>query len=228
MRLLPRAIQIALLSAFITAHAHSQQLRWEAEELTLTPSPADAAAVGHFKFRNVGKSEARISAATSSCGCTTATWTQAAVAPGESGEVAVTFTFGARQGPQEKSVLVESNDPERPQAVLKMNVAIPEVIQVSPTFLFWQAGQPLEPRSILVKVFNGFPVKALTVTSSNPLVSTRVEPAQPGAEFRIVVTPSKTDQALRAALTITSDYPQENPKRFNATIRVEGKPRPKP
>ncbi|MEI6350298.1 MAG: DUF1573 domain-containing protein [Verrucomicrobiota bacterium] len=203
--------------------SHGQQLQWEQAEQKFTPSATDSAVVAHFQCKNVGMSEVKFTSVTSPCACTTPVLRKKQLAPGESGEVTATFTFGSRTGLQEKTLLVESNDRDQPRKILKLVTTIPKVVEVNPTFLFWPASQPLVSREISLKVLNGFPIHAFTVTSSDPRVSAKVEPLKPGGEFRVVVSVPESPQPVTALLQITADYPPENPKVFNATVRVEGR-----
>jgi len=202
---------------------HGQQLMWESDELKFNPSPADKTVVGHFKFKNIGQVDARITSVTSSCSCTTVDLPKKSIVPNESGEITATFAIGARTGNQEKTIMVESNDRKRLVMVLLMKVAIPEIAQMRPSFLFWSQAEPLDPKEISFKIMNGFPVKAIAVESSNPKITAKVEPVKPGQEYRIVVIPSETDQQIMAMLSIKTDYPPGNPKIFYANVRVQPK-----
>ena len=116
-------IQMMLLLAGLTGTSHAQQLQWESEELAFKPSPTDKTVVAHFKFKNTGDTEAKIASVKSSCSCTTPKLEKKNFAPGESGEVNVTFTIGARTGLQAKTIVVESNDPNRP-ITINANVVV--------------------------------------------------------------------------------------------------------
>jgi len=223
MRSLLFPIASALLLAEFAAASHAQQLRWESEEVNLTPIPTDAEAVAHFKFKNVGAQEAQITAVNSRCSCTTPTLEKKRFTPGESGEVKVVFTIGSKTGLQEKTVTVENNDPKRPYTTLRIKVAIPEVVQLRPTFLYWSPSEPLTPKETSIKIMNGFPAKVVTVESSNTLISTRVETVKPGQEYRLIVMPGETVQPAVAKLTIKTDYPPENPKTFFVHVRVDAR-----
>ena len=215
------SIRILIALAAMSVYCSAQQLQWETEELKFSPAPTEAIVVAHFKFKNTGNAEAQIASVNSSCSCTKVDWDKRSFAPGESGEITATFTIGVRTGLQEKVFLVESNDPAHPRTVLKMKVAIPEVVQLCPTFLFWSPTEAPAQKEIGVKIMNGFPVKTLTVESSNPKISAVIETVKPGGEYRIVVTPGETDQPIMAMLSIKTDYPPENPKTFYAHVRVQ-------
>ncbi len=223
MRPLCLILRILLLLVAGLPDVHAQQLQWESEDLQFSPTPMDTTVVGHFKFKSSGTADAQIASVNSSCSCTKITLEKRSFAPGEFGEITATFTIGVRTGFQEKVILVESNDTARPRTVLKMKVTIPVVVQLRPTFLFWSPSEPLVPKEIGVKVMNGFPVKTITVESSNPGVSAVVETVKLGKEYRIIATPSVTDQAMMATFSIKTDYPPENPKTFTAIVRVQPK-----
>lgn len=78
-----------------------------------------------FKFRNSGSGSLKIEKITSSCGCTGATsGSKDTYAKGESGEITVTFKTQGREGKQDKTVLVFTNDPANPQQVLRVSCNI--------------------------------------------------------------------------------------------------------
>ena len=215
-------LQLLLLVMWLPV-AHAQQFEWESEELAFTPSPSDTSVVAHFKFKNTGSAEGNIASVKSSCSCTVPSLEKKNFAPGESGEITATFTIGVRTGLQKKVILVESNDSKRPITVLRMNVTIPEVAQLRPTFLYWQPSEPLSAKEIRLEISKGLPVNTVTVESSTPMISAKAEAIKPGEEYRIIVTPTETDQPVMAILSIKTDYPPQNPKTFYAHVRVQPK-----
>jgi hypothetical protein len=62
-----------------------------------------------FKFTNAGKVDLVISAANPSCGCTVTDYPKKAIAPGDGGQVDLTFDSSGKQGKQEKIVTVVTN-----------------------------------------------------------------------------------------------------------------------
>lgn len=72
-----------------------------------------------FKFTNKGNQNLHIEKVTASCGCTGATMgDKMDYASGESGEIKVTFNTQGREGKQEKTLMVYSNDSKEPNKVL--------------------------------------------------------------------------------------------------------------
>jgi len=64
-----------------------------------------------FVFQNAGDTTLKIKKVSSSCGCTVALVSQKKAAPGEKGEIRVTFNSRGYKGNVKKYIYVESNDP---------------------------------------------------------------------------------------------------------------------
>ncbi len=62
-----------------------------------------------FRYTNTGKRPAIISNVQTSCGCTATKYTTDPIAPGESGQIEVTFNSTGRLGYQKKSINVIGN-----------------------------------------------------------------------------------------------------------------------
>lgn len=62
-----------------------------------------------FEFTNTSKAPIVLQDVKASCGCTTPTWTKTPVAPGEKGQVEVTYNAKGRPGAFSKTITVTSN-----------------------------------------------------------------------------------------------------------------------
>ncbi|MBP1673433.1 MAG: hypothetical protein H6Q25_1248 [Bacteroidetes bacterium] len=79
-----------------------------------------------FKFKNTGKSNLIISYVETSCGCTTSTPPKEPIAPGESGEIKVTFDSKTKSGEVTNQVMITANTfPVNTSLILKANVIRP-------------------------------------------------------------------------------------------------------
>ncbi len=79
----------------------------------------------NFKFTNKGNANLIIERVQTSCGCTGATvGEKTEYKKNESGEIKVNFTTQGREGQQEKTIIIYSNDPENPQKVLSIKCEI--------------------------------------------------------------------------------------------------------
>lgn len=73
-----------------------------------------------FTFTNKAEKPVQLVLVKASCGCTTPTWTQEPVAPGETGIIQATYNAAHRPGPFEKfiTVRVQESDPAKAQTVI--------------------------------------------------------------------------------------------------------------
>lgn len=79
----------------------------------------------NFKFTNKGNANLIIERVQTSCGCTGATVGEKTdYKKNESGEIKVNFSTQGREGHQEKTIIIYSNDPENPQKVLTVKCDI--------------------------------------------------------------------------------------------------------
>lgn len=212
-----KVLVVALIAGLASA-AHSE-LVWEQTQLELHPAIGDETAVGHFKYQNKGDKPLAIKSVTTSCGCTAASAKQSAD-PGEEGEVTATFKIGDRTGIQQKAITVLTDDSAHPSTTLMLKVAIPQVLDLQPTFVFWQAGEAPKAKAIVAKAGAGVSIKALDVSSSSPDFVAKVEPGSSRNEFRINIEPRQATQAAAATLTIKPALENGKTKVFYATARV--------
>lgn len=213
----PALFCAVFLGALSTLQA---SLAWEKTEIELHPKPGEEEAVANFKYENKGKTPVRITNVKSSCGCTVASLKKNDVAPGEKGEITATFKIGGRTGTQQKSVRVETDDAAQPMTNLVLTAVIPQVVDVQPTFVYWEGGEAPKPKTITVRAGKDIPITKVDVTSSSPDFTTAVQKGKEAGEFVISVQPKDTARPLAATLTIKPDYP----KTLYASARVTGPP----
>lgn len=76
-----------------------------------------------FTFTNTGDAPLVLTAAKGSCGCTVPTWPREAIAPGETGEMLVSFNSRGRKNVQNKSVRITANTKSGTETIrIKANV----------------------------------------------------------------------------------------------------------
>ncbi len=73
-----------------------------------------------FQFSNTGKSNLILRKISSSCGCTAVTPKEKVIPPGESSSIKATFSAGTRQGKQNKTITVITNDPKNSRVILRV------------------------------------------------------------------------------------------------------------
>ncbi len=90
---------------------------------------------GKFLFKNEGKSTLKISRIQSTCGCTVPQLKKKEYAPGEEGQIDVTFSAGVREGVTTKNLFIHSNDPENPRFRLQIKAEVVLSVDYSPKTL---------------------------------------------------------------------------------------------
>ena len=198
------------------------ELVWEQTALELHPAVGDDTAIGHFKYQNKGDKMIAIKNVSTSCGCTAASAKQTAE-PGEKGEVTATFKIGDRIGTQQKAITVVTDDAVNSTTTLNLKVIIPQVLELQPTLVYWQAGEEPKAKTIAAKAGKDLSIKKLDVSSSNPDFTTKVE-QKSANEFRISVKPQQTTKAGAATLTIKPALPDGKSKILYATASVTAAP----
>jgi len=79
-----------------------------------------------FKFTNTGNAPLIISAVNKSCGCTASEYTQKPIAPGEGGQIKLTYESNGHEGFQNKTVTVVTNtNPSNTTLRIKAEVVKP-------------------------------------------------------------------------------------------------------
>jgi hypothetical protein len=196
-------VLVMLLGLAQRGHA---ELKWEQTVIELHPAPGDKSALGTFKYRNEGDQPVHIKSVQTSCGCTTTSKMKDVIAPGESGELAATLKIGSSLGTVtlNKTVTVETDDPKSPVTELTLRAVIPPLIELQPSFVYWQNIDRPKPQVITLKIAKEAKVKNVNVASSSPQFSTKVTSA--GAnQFKIEVQPRDISRDVSATLTITPD-----------------------
>jgi hypothetical protein len=92
------------------------------------------------------------------------------------------------------------------------------LLEVQPNFVFWQANEPAQPKTIIAKAGKGVTIKKVEVVPSSGDFTAKVEPGANAGEFKIQIQPKDTTKPLNASFTIKPDLTPE--KVFYATARV--------
>lgn len=100
---------------------------------------AAGASLSHvFTVRNDGDGELRITNVVSGCACATAV-AEPVIAAGGTGTVRAVLDTTGIEGAVAKQIVLETNDPEVPRALLTLRVAIAGPVAVQPPALRWAA-----------------------------------------------------------------------------------------
>ena len=211
---------VLLLFLCLVAPAFAQ-LKWDQPKQVFIPKPGEKTLTARYRFTNTGTSPVSIIDVRPSCGCTTATLAKKEYAPGESGEIEAKLNFAGHIGHQEKWIYVTTNMAGSEPALLSLAVDIPPEVTIQPEFVMWRVGDPLEPKTIRVVIPEGIPAKLVAAQADNPTMQVRLREVQAWKEWEVKVTPTSTREAVKAVVTIRSDYPSGNPASYSAYARVQ-------
>ena len=170
-----------------------------------------------FKLENTGTSELVIRNVRTTCGCTAAMLSSTNIAPGASGDLEVTFNSKGRPGYNEKSVYIDTNDPQRQHIRLQIDGHVKSPIEpdkpgieIEPSA--WslgvvRAGTPVT-RMFVVRNTGGLPLTIHAIETPDGCTATLFpdRSVPPGGAARLEVTyiPKKRG-AFQEAIFIESN-----------------------
>jgi hypothetical protein len=168
-----------------------------------TVTPGDVIRVD-FPFRNAGNAPLAILDVKKDCGCLVPRYDEE-IAPGATGRVRVALQTQGFQGPIEKHVYVETDDPSAPSVALTIKAVLPRAVEVTPTselLIPITRGQDATV-DVTLRSTDGHPLELGAAESPVPYVTATIVPDSPstGPEVRLRITvaadaPSQTFETL--------------------------------
>ena len=228
MRQFARLACLAVAGLFVVAGLEAQAAKAKppapkplaaAPKMELSPETRDAGTVAKgqvvdavFIVKNSGGSDLIMSDARPSCGCTVASFDKV-IKPGAEGKIHSSVDTKSFSGPISKSVLVVSNDPDRPQVNLFIKALVKPYVDVLPqAFVRFSVikGDPAGQDVLLVSDEKGF--RPTIAETSQPYVKAEILPA--GDKDKI---PGRGGDQYKLRINVTPDAPEGL---LNAPIRV--------
>ncbi|AQQ71256.1 hypothetical protein SMSP2_01626 [Limihaloglobus sulfuriphilus] len=164
-----------------------------------------------YQFKNTGDAELVIDHIQSTCGCTVPALKKKNIAPGEAGEIDVTFTAATRAGLMTKHLYIYSNDPANPKYSLEIKAntvfkvkVMPEKLQLS--LAEKNAGAPdLKLQSLDGKEFS---VKSYRCTGN--AIELNYDPNKTAKEFtfKLKADSDRLANNLNGAITLDLSHPE--------------------
>jgi hypothetical protein len=195
-------------------------IKWENTQLEFNPTPTDTDVKADYVFTVSGSEPVTIEDVIPSCGCTTTSLDKKTYQPGEKGHIPAKFNIGARTGVQHKTIRVKFKNETAPTN-LTLIVHIPELIKISPQFVYWMVGDVAQAKKIDLTVSPDAKVSVTKVFSSDPKIMTGLETVQAGKAYKVVVTPTQTATPLMAVLTIEVSMPPNQQKLMTAYAQIK-------
>jgi hypothetical protein len=228
MRQLGRLACLAVAGLFVVSTAWAQKpaaakapakATSASPKIEIQPETKDAGTVakGHvvdatFVVKNTGGADLVISDARPSCGCTVASFDRV-IKPGAEGKIHSSVDTKSFSGPISKSIVVHSNDPERPQLNLFIKAMVKPFVDVLPqAFVRFSVikGDSAGQDVVLLSEEKGF--RPTIAETSQPYVKAEVLPA--GDKDKI---PGRSGDQYKVRISVMPDAPEGL---LNAPIRV--------
>lgn len=201
--LLRRGCLVVLLGFFVD-HLSAAGLAWLTTSVAVQPIATAATAVAEYRFRNTSDQTVTILSVAPSCSCTTAKADKAAYAPGEAGVIRAELALGGREGRQEKSIAVRTDDaPNDPQR-LRLTVDIPELLGIHPKQLFWGVGEPGVEKEIELLAPTPELVVIGDVQCAEPTFTARLETLATKGRYRVKIKPTSTAKIAQATIRLSA------------------------
>ncbi|MBI5789608.1 MAG: DUF1573 domain-containing protein [Candidatus Schekmanbacteria bacterium] len=162
-----------------------------------------------FNFKNTGKDPLVIDKVQSSCGCTAAILSSKTILPGESGSIETTFNSSRFHGRINKTITVNSNDPDEPVVRLQLTGKVTsELMIIPPDELFFGLIEYKKPaaKSFLLTQGEETPLEVSKAECDLTFVTTEIVPGTQGNK--------KTYQVM---LTVNDKAPLG---RFEGTVKI--------
>ncbi len=220
------SILITILSGglFVSllAEQAAGQLEFEQTEVYYEAKPEDAAFRTAYRFTNTSSDTVHISDVKSSCGCTAAKPSKKKYRPGETGEIAVEFDFGNRQGEQVKTIQVKTN--KNPDGhLLILHVDIPQILEINPPIISWDHNANPEAQAFEVNILTR---EKISVIDANLTLdegfTARIEEIKKGRRYKVWIAPDDTRKFKKAAVKIKTDFPdKKSGKEYDAFCMVK-------
>ncbi|HEY2344008.1 MAG TPA: DUF1573 domain-containing protein [Chthoniobacteraceae bacterium] len=195
-------------------------LHWDQPIQNFRFTPDSKEVEAHFTFRNTGSTTVTITDVQKSCGCTVTKLAKKSYAPGEQGDLVTTYAFHGETGEMRKLFTVFSDDHPKQPVTLDLRVSVHEPFDVKPMLVYWRVGDPAEAKTVQLSAV-GFPVRATSVSSSNPRISASLQTVKAGDQYLVSIKPADTAQKESGEVNVVTDFPPEAPKSYVIHVRVK-------
>ncbi|WP_166647077.1 DUF1573 domain-containing protein [Prosthecobacter fusiformis] len=218
---------LVLLTCFLPL-ASQAELALEVPLIELKPKPQDESVTTTFVFHNKGTKPVRVLSIDSACSCLSAALDKAIYQPGEKGTGTAEFQVSSFVGRHEKSVHIQTDDPDQAEWIVPFMLEVPEVIRIEPKTLQWWIGDEAQSKTAKVIMTGEVPMAIKGITSTRENVEYSWKEITPGREYEVTVKPKNTTDVMLGALRIETDSTIPKYQRQMAFFSVYRKPASQP
>ncbi len=189
------------LSAFGLV-ALAPALEWKSRKAELVPRPFQPTVDAVFEFRNASNGPVTIRDIQTNCDCLSAATDRRIYQPGESGRVTAIFTVGDRFGVYERTISVVTDETGIGPIKLAVRTDVPELAELSPRTLEWTTGSTAKEKIIQITPARGLSIMFNRAESTNDSFTVSLDEIEPGAHYRLRITPKSTVPKANAAIRV--------------------------
>ncbi len=223
-----RARVLPLLFFLAAAPPAAAELSLGVPVVEVRPQPEDETIQVAFEFTNKGAKPVRVLGLDSSCSCLSADLDKAVYQPGEKGVGRAEFKVSSFVGVHEKTLNVQTDDPDQPEWIVPFRLTVPEILRIEPKTLQWWVGDEAREQTTRVTVTGDDPIRITDITSTRENVEFSWHEIQPGREYEVRVRPKSTTEVMLGALRIETDSRIPKYRRQLAFFSVYRKPEGQP
>jgi len=187
-----------------------------------------------YLIRNTGTLSLEIRGVRASCGCTAVKPSQDIIAPGAEASIRARLDLRGRNGYQQKSITVESNDPQTPNLILTLKGNAIQPLRAQPSSLFFGRISSTGERSRTFDIISGQgPIQIVSTRTDNPnLLVTPIE-SEPGSDgtthrFQLTIDPSLPEGNVNGSVFVKTDMPNQPEVSIPVAAYIAAAPEPAP
>jgi len=196
------------------------QLQWSTPKQIFTANIDEERIVAEYVFTNSGPHSVTLKSVKTSCGCITASLDKKAFKPGESGKITAQFNIGDRVGAHTEVITVVTDEPEEPTVMLELRVEIPELLNITPRFLFWKVDENVYPKEIKLSSPKEYSVQIMGVESAPELFDVELVIDDISGSNLLHVIPKATSDPVNGKIFITTVIDSNTIRRFPIFLRI--------
>ena len=164
-----------------------------------------------YPIRNEGTLSLEIRNVHASCGCTAVKPSQDVIPPGGEASIRARLDLRGRNGLQQKTITVQSNDPDTPTLTLQLKGTAIQPLRAQPSALFFGRIGPADARSRICEIISARgPIQITSLRSDHPgLLLKQLDP-DPGTDgstqkFELTIDPALPEGSINGSVFVKTD-----------------------
>ncbi len=164
-----------------------------------------------YPIRNAGTLSLEIRSVRASCGCTAVKPSQEVIPPGGEASIRARLDLRGRNGLQQKTITVESNDPDTPTLALSLKGTAIQPVRAQPSALFFGRIGPADEHSRVCEIISvRGPIQITSLRADHPGLLLKQLDLEPGADgstrkFELTIDPALPEGSVNGSVFVKTD-----------------------